>query len=324
MMALPAWWKITPPMRTLFLLSASSLFFVISSTALAQQSLIVADDGTKASAFRFQPGRVLTFLCPSTLKLNQDIWGTDVYLDDSSVCAAAVHASVLARGASGQVTIVMGTGAEFFASSVRNGVTSLKYGPDNVSYSFVPNTQPGQIDWYTTYDMVPDDFHAPITVACPPKGNTDSEVWGTDVYSAGSAICVAALHAGAITLDGGRVTLILQPKQETFVASSRNGVSSRGWSSWEYPYYPQPYTPTPAAIVEAPLQEPILSSKSLGGISGPRSITLAGFTAAGTATPVVPRTITLGGFAATGTATPIVPRTIPLTGWTGVGAPTTR
>jgi hypothetical protein len=205
------------------------------------------------------------------------------------------------------VTIVIGAGAESFMSSERNGVTSLKYGPDNVSYSFVPNTQPGQIDWYTTYDMVPDDFHAPITVACPPKGNTDSEVWGTDVYSASSAICVAALHAGAITLDGGRVTLTLQPKQETFVASSRNGVSSRGWSSWEYPYYPQPYTPTPAL------------STSPGGISGPRTITLAGFTTTGNAPIVVPRTIVLAGFTATGTASVVEPRTISLSGFTVTG-----
>jgi hypothetical protein len=297
------------------------------SFAEAQQTLIVADDGARASAFRFQPGRVLTFICPSTLKLSQDIWGTDVYLDDSPICTAALHAGVLSRGTSGQVTIVIGTGAEFFASSERNGVTSLKNGPDNVSYSFVPNTQPGQIDWTTTYDMVPDDFHAPITVACPPKGITDSDVWGTDVYSASSAICVAALHAGAITLDGGLVTLTLQPKQQTFVASVRNGVSSRGWSSWEYTFYPQPYTPTPGTIVEPPLaatrSEPGLSSRSLAG-GGPRTITVAGFTASGTATPIVPRTITLGGFAAAGTATPIVPRTISLPGWTGVGAPTTR
>ena len=304
-------------------------FFVCNTAAVfAQQALIVADDGTRADAFRSQPGKVVTFICPSTLHLNQDIWGTDIYLDESPVCTAALHAGVLTRGTSGQVTIVIGPEAESFLSTQRNGVTSLNYGP-YASYTFVPNTQPGQIDWSTTYDRVPDDFHSPITVVCPPKGNTDSALWGTDVYSASSAICVAAVHAGAITLDaGGRVTLTFQPKQETFVASERNGVSSLGWASWEYPYYPQPYKATPGAIaviVPTPLpairSEPKLSTTSPVD-AGQRKITLAGFSATGTATPIVPRAIALSGFSATGTATPIVPRTVPLTGWTGTGAPT--
>jgi LCCL domain-containing protein len=337
MMALPAWWKITPSMRNLFRLSASSLFFIISSTALAQQSMLVADDGTKAGAFRSQPGKVVTFICPSTLQLNQDIWGTDIYLDESPVCTAALHAGVLTRGTSGQVTIVIGTGAESFSSTQRNGVTSLSYGPYDLSYTFVPNTQPGQIDWSTTYDMVPDDFQSAITVVCPPNGNTDSAVWGTDVFSASSAVCVAALHAGVITLKaGGPVTLTLQPKQETFAASNSNGIVSLGWSSWEYPFYPRPYKPTAgtsriigATPDPAIRSEPKLSSTSPGGISGARSITLTGFTVTGNApmtgmaSVVEPRTISLSGFTTTGTAQTVMPRTFSLKGFTVTGtAPT--
>jgi LCCL domain-containing protein len=330
--------------------SLLSLFVSIPFAALAQQPMIVADDGTRGISFRSQVGRILTFVCPSTLNLNQDIWGTDVYTDESAVCKAAVHAGVLIRGTPGQVTILMGSGADSFPSAERNGVTSLSYGRWDSTYSFVPNTEAGQIDWSTTYDLVPDNFNSTITVFCPPNGKTDTAVWGTDVYSASSAICPAAVHAGAITLAaGGRVTLTLQPKQETFVASARNGISSLGWSSWEYPFHPKPYKPTPGAIpvmVPTPLpalrSEPNLSSASPPDVFGPRKLTLAGFTATGTATPLVPRmiglpgftaggigipilprTITASGFSATGTATPIVPRTVPLTGWNSVGAPTT-
>src|SRR5512135_3409480 len=92
----------------------TGLLLWITSAALAQQSLIVADDGTRGISFRNQIGRVLTFVCPSTLNLNQDVWGTDVYTDESAVCKAAVHAGVLTRGTTGQVTIVMGAGAESF------------------------------------------------------------------------------------------------------------------------------------------------------------------------------------------------------------------
>ncbi len=291
----------------------SSLLVMVSSTAFAQQSLIVADDGTRGLSFRNQTGRIVTFVCPSTLNLNQGIWGTDVYLDESAVCKAAVHAGVLARGTTGQVTIVMGGPAESFQGTERNGVTSASSGPWSSTYSFVPNTQAGQIDWYTTYDRVPDDFHTPITVLCPPKGNADTSAWGTDVYSASSPICVAAVHAGLITLDaGGRVTVTLQPKQETFVASVRNGITTRSWTGWNYGAYPQPYKVTPgAAIVTAPGSAD----------SRARTIRLSGFTASGTAVPVVPRTIQLNGFTAAGTATPVAPRTITMPGWTATGGP---
>jgi hypothetical protein len=51
----------------------------------------------------------------------------------------------------------------------------------------------------------------------------------------------------------------------------------------------------------------------------PRTITLAGFTAAGPASAVAPRTITLTGFTAQGTAAAVAPRTIVLPGWTAAG-----
>lgn len=322
-----------PPMRHLFRLCLTSLLLIVSSAALAQQMLIVAHESSTAKAFRPQVGKVATFVCPSDLKLDSEIWGTDVYLDESPICAAAAHAGVLTRGTSGQVTIVMGAGAQSFQSTQRNGVTSLSYGPWSSTYSFISNSEPGQVDWYTTFDRVPDDFHTQITVVCPPNGNMDSGIWGTDIYSASSSICLAAVHAGIITLDaGGKVTVTLQPKQDTFVASLRNGITTKFWTGWNYRSYPQPYSVTPDMItVTAPTSSPAgeaeprkapkTSSASSG--SGPRTINLAGFTAAGTATPIVPRTLTLSGFSATGTATPIMSRTIPLPEWTGVGTPIT-
>jgi hypothetical protein len=57
-----------PAMRHLFRLWVSSLLFIVSSAALAQQALIVADDATSAKAFRPQVGKVATFVCPSNLK----------------------------------------------------------------------------------------------------------------------------------------------------------------------------------------------------------------------------------------------------------------
>src|SRR5512143_1751459 len=122
-------------MRWLFRMCAPAFLLMASTAALAQQALIVADGATSAIAFRPQVGKVVTFVCPSNLNMIREIWGTDVYLDESPICAGAIHAGVLAPGTSGQVTIVMGAGAQSFQGTQRNGVTSLSYGPWSSTYS---------------------------------------------------------------------------------------------------------------------------------------------------------------------------------------------
>lgn len=51
-------------------------------------------------------------------------------------------------------------------------------------------------------------------------------VWGTDIYTAASAICAAALHAGVIPPSGGTVRVIAAPGQASYAGSARNGVTS--------------------------------------------------------------------------------------------------
>ena len=70
-----------------------------------------------------------------------------------------------------------------------------------------------------------------IELVCPPVGNAAmGAVWGTDIYSDDSAICVAAVHAGAITTAGGNVTIEILPGQNNYAGSSRNGVTTFAWS----------------------------------------------------------------------------------------------
>jgi len=230
-------------------------FGLLSANAVAQQALLVADPDTSAVAFRNQTDRVVTFICPSTIKSIGAVWGSDVYWHESVVCTAAVHAGLLAIGTSGQVTFKMAAGENALEGSTRNGVTSEPYQNPDATYSFVSNSETAQIDWHTTLSRLPDDFSSPITLLCPANGNLDyATVIGTDVYRADSAICAAGVHAGIITLaGGGRLTVTPRPKQETLLASTRNGVSSQQWSAWDYQAFPQPYSVSPAAVaVTAP------------------------------------------------------------------------
>ena len=222
--------------------SALSMSAFHAPAAGAQQTTLAAQAGTKAAEFRDQIGRRLTFICPAHVNINQDIYGTDVYSDTSPICTAAAHAGFFTRGTSTAVTILMTGPTQALKASTRNSVTSLAYGPWAGGYSFVRDGPAGQIDWYTTIATVPTDYQLPITVICPPgAGAEQGDIWGTDAYSSDSAICVAGVHAGAITMAGGMLTVTRLPKQASFPSTTRYEITSRMWSDPAWRSYPQPY-----------------------------------------------------------------------------------
>jgi hypothetical protein len=57
------------------------------------------------------------------------VWGTDVFTDDSSLSAAAVHAGVLRPGETGIVKVTILAGRNSYTGATRNGVTSRDWGP---------------------------------------------------------------------------------------------------------------------------------------------------------------------------------------------------
>jgi hypothetical protein len=148
------------------------------------------------------------------------------------VCAAAIHAGVLETGRAGIVSIVIGAGATSFAGSSRHGVTTRNYGAWPYSYTFARDSAVGRIGWRTGWTQIPAGFAGPVVVECPAGGKADAAIWGTDVYTHDSAICVAAVHAGVISADrGGLVEVAGASNPREFVASQRFGIASLRWSA---------------------------------------------------------------------------------------------
>jgi hypothetical protein len=58
-------------------------------------------------------------------------------------------------------------------------------------------------------------------------------VWGTDVYTTDSALAVAAVHAGVLRPgQAGVVKVIIVGPHPAFMASTRNGITSNGYSAY--------------------------------------------------------------------------------------------
>jgi hypothetical protein len=71
-----------------------------------------------------------------------------------------------------------------------------------------------------------------FSVVCPVNCKTGS-VWGTDLYTTDSSICVAAVHSGVIGSDGGAVKVTLKPGKPSYVGTARNGVTTSQWNAFD-------------------------------------------------------------------------------------------
>ena len=75
----------------------------------------------------------LTVICPPGGSA-APVWGTETYTDDSSICAAAVHAGVITFANGGKVTLQPGGARRSYTGSVRRGVTSGEFGAYESSF----------------------------------------------------------------------------------------------------------------------------------------------------------------------------------------------
>lgn len=89
------------------------------------------------------------------------------------------------------------------------------------------------IDWSTNAIDYRGQIGERITLTCPALGNAGFRpVWGTDVYTDDSSICSAAVHAGAITREGGTFTIEIVEGQASYDGTERNGVNTANWGNY--------------------------------------------------------------------------------------------
>jgi hypothetical protein len=220
-------------------------------------------DWTETAArrgLRGKNGQHFYYTCPPKGNTT-GIWGTDIYTDDSLICVAAVHAGLITFQNGGPVTIEILPGQPSYTGSTRNGVTSNRYDAFLGSYKFVrdivglpqqvlprvaaPAPQAGAtgggpaptgapIGWMTSAanQNLRGKNGQHFSYTCPPNGSTTG-IYGTDIYTDDSAICVAAVHAGVISLQkGGAVTIEILPGQPSYTATARNGITTLPWGGF--------------------------------------------------------------------------------------------
>ena len=210
--------------------------------------VIEAGCSFNATQIQREMGDTVQIRCPSNCGGTGSIWGTDVYTADSAICHAAIHAGAASPGG-GLVTVHLEPGRPAYRGSDRNGMQSSDYPSYGASYRFVgaaiaeappPAGSPGPAAIEAGCSFNATELHgAPGSahrIACPSGCGHSGATWGTDVYTADSAICRAAIHAGVASEQGGEVTVILEPGRPAYRGSRRHGIESSDYGNYGASY----------------------------------------------------------------------------------------
>ncbi len=149
-----------------------------------------------------------------------------------------MHAGAITTSG-GEIKVTSATKIGVFPSVTRNGVRSASANRGDgytvaaasgaaMAVAPIRSTEAGIV-----LDICPNSYinfpmdSPPLTCACSSEqAKADATIWGANPYDAGSDICRAAVHAGAITTSGGEVKITPSTGVLVFPSVTRNGVRS--------------------------------------------------------------------------------------------------
>jgi hypothetical protein len=167
------------------------------------------------------PAGASEYACTCTGTETGSVWGDGPYTSDSNICVAARHAGLL-KGGMIEVRAYAAPGQASYPAGAANGVQTSSWGSYGSSFTFAS----GGIAACGSYP----GGAGPVICSC--DGSESGPVWGSGPYTSDSNLCVAARHAGAITHEGGVVTVLGLGGLNGYAGSVRNGVTTSGWGSY--------------------------------------------------------------------------------------------
>lgn len=171
--------------------------------------------------------------CPSTcLKSPKPAYGTGNYHLKSSICTAAYHTGITSEYVS--VTIIKGFNA-YNGSFGKNNIETQSMGPGTKSFTVAAAQAPKIISCIDTVDTVSSikkEIGQKTLLSCPKNCKSTLQIYGTDIYTDNSPICIAAIHNGVISFsEGGEVEIEIKPPQSSFKGSQGVGLLSHNYSN---------------------------------------------------------------------------------------------
>ncbi len=233
-----------PATLTLIALSLSlgSLAFTPVMTEIDGRSVPEIEWKTTLNKFQFDKdkffGQRFTAMCPSS---SQKASAKKIATHPSthSICQAGLEAGAIDKKG-GLVTVQLNPNGGLHAGSA--GAThassiSVVGHADAKAADQIYRDHIQRIKWdtkFTKTNFARKQFIGQrVSFECPkaPSNMLARRIVGTEAYAFSSVICQAAVHAGAITTDGGIVTVQMNPENRKLTGSVRNGIESKKGAS---------------------------------------------------------------------------------------------
>ena len=176
-------------------------------------------------------------VCPSEATATGSVWGSDLYTDDSAICRAALHAGAIGTEG-GPVYVVEAAGQTSYPAVTRNSVAGASWPSWGRSIAFRNVSEAGANDRTSTVAACPDNaaglaVGARVTCGCSAAASAAGTVWGSGPYTADSAICRAARHAGRTSDSALDVVMFeVTAGKQNYPASNRHGVAAGSWGAF--------------------------------------------------------------------------------------------
>lgn len=176
----------------------------------------------------------LTCQCSSDATATGSVWGDEVYTDDSAICRSALHAGAIGTGG-GMVRVVEAPGQSSYPAVTRNSVASNAWTSAwtrSIAFQRVSDDRSADRVQDCPSNVAGLGVGTRLTCGCPTGATGSGPVWGSGPYTGDSAMCRAAVHAGAIGARGGLIRARVGPGRASYVGSTRNGVGANNWGSY--------------------------------------------------------------------------------------------
>jgi hypothetical protein len=160
------------------------------------------------------------------------------------VCRASIHAGAIAP-TGGVVTVRLEPGRPAYRGSARHGIQSGDFANFGGSFAVLGGDSaaatgtPGVVEVGCSFigQNLVGEIGSRHVVSCPAGCSAKyGNVWGSDVYTAESSVCRAAIHAGLLSDAGGTVAVTLGGSQPSYRGTTKNGIQSSNHPQFNQSY----------------------------------------------------------------------------------------
>ena len=175
-------------------------------------------------------GKIFRVNCNNCMIEKAIVFGTFIYHPLSSVCKAANHAGAI-NHKGGDVIVEILPGAKAYnGSQGLDKSVSATFGPGDRSFRVTKAPKLIHIDCTTTAldgEFGKANLGKKFVVYCPQKCSYErKKIWGTDIYTDDSPICVAAIHYGTLSDKGGEISFMIEGSMSSYKKSKGFGIQS--------------------------------------------------------------------------------------------------